>query len=197
MARARSRSPSPLPNIPSFGDVGTELRKRSPQLVRRSSPEIPCVQFSLYYDESSEKLILYLKQAFKLPTRCPVDSSHPFTEVYLLPKKTEVHRSHMVLKTHNPIFDETFKFTKLVPSEVEKQTVVMRMYISEQNHFIGGVLYPLESANMDGDLIKVDMLEFDEEESLRVRTRHLVCCLSCIHRLAYVHSHSEISSKDC
>ena len=168
LARARSRSPSPLPSVLSFGDAGTELRKRALQLVQHSSSEAPCVQFSLYYN--SEKLIVHLKQAFKLPTSRPEESSNPFTEVYLLPKKNEVHKSRTVLKTHNPIFDETFKFTKLIPNEIEKQIVVMRMYINERSHFIGGVLYPLESANMDGDLIKVTISEFDEEESLRVRT---------------------------
>lgn len=179
VARACSRSPSPLPNIPSLIDVGAELRKKR-QLVRQSSPEIPCVHFSLYYNESNQKLIVHLKQVFKLPTSRPEESSNPFAEVYLLPKKNEIHKSHTEFKTHNPVFDETFKFTDLNPHELKRQMVVMRIYNNERNHFVGGVLYSLESASMTGDLIKVAFSEFDEEESLRVTLIYYFVYM-CIH----------------
>ena len=166
--RARSISPL-LSSIPSVSDVGTELQKRSLHPVCPSSLEAPCVHFSLYYDDKNQKLIVHLKQAFKLPTNRPEESSNPFTDIYLLPKKGNVHKSHIQVKTHNPVFDETFKFTDLDPHVINKQTVVMRVYINERNHFVGGVLYPLESASMNGDLIKAPISEFEEEQSLKVR----------------------------
>lgn len=167
VCRARSVSPL-LPSIPSINDMGIELQKKSLQPIYPST-EAPCIHFSLYHDENSQKLIVHLKQAFKLPTSRPEESCNPFAEVYLLPKKNYVHKSHVLMKTHNPVFDETFKFTDLGLHVIRKQTVLMRMYINERSHFIGGVLYPLESASMNGDLIKVAISVFDEEESLKVR----------------------------
>ena len=165
----RGRSTSPLlPSIPSINVMGMELQKKSLQPVYPSS-EVPCIHFSLYHDEYSQKLIVHLKQAFKLPTSRPVQSCNPFAEVYLLPKKNYVHKSRVLMKTHNPVFDETFKFTDLSLHAIRKQTILMRMYVNERSHFIGGLLYPLESANMNGDLIKVPISVFDEEESLKVR----------------------------
>lgn len=169
LGRVRSRSPSPLPCLQSLGDVGTEYRKQPLQIFRQPSPETPCVHFSLYYDENSQKLIVHLKQAYRLPTSRPEESSNPFAEIYLLPKKIDVVKSHTERKTHNPVFDETFRFAELSSHEIRKQTVVIRMYNNEQSHFIGGVLCPLESASMNGDLIKVPITEFDEEDSLLVR----------------------------
>ena len=168
-SRARSRSPSPFPSLPSLSNVGTECRKRPLQLVRQSSPKTSCVHFSLYYDENNQRLVVHLKQASRIPTSRPKESSNPFAEVYLLPKKSYVHKSHTETKTHNPVFDETFRFTEVDPHEIRRQTIVVRLYNNERSHFIGGVLYPLESASMNGDLIKVTITEFDEQESLRVR----------------------------
>lgn len=167
VSRARSVSPL-LPSMPSINDMGIELQKKSLQPIY-PSPEASCIHFSLYYDETSQKLIVHLKQVFKLPTSRPEESCNPFAEVYLLPKKNYVHKSHILMKTHNPVFDETFKFADLDLHVIRKQTVLMRMYINDRSHFVGGVLYPLESASMDGDLIKVAISEFDEEESLKVR----------------------------
>lgn len=167
----RRRSPSPLCSsirVPSVSEVETELRRRSLQRVS-ASPEASFVHFSLYYDENNDKLIVHLKQAFRLSTSRPEESSNPFAEVYLLPKKKTVHTSKSQVKTHNPMFDETFTFTDLDPQVVRQQVVLMRIYINERSHFIGGVLYPLESASMNGDLIKVGISEFDEKESLKVR----------------------------
>ena len=162
---AQPRSASPFPGIL---DAGTELRKRSLPLAF-PNPENPCIQFSLYYHENNRKLIVHLKQVSHVPTSRPEESSNPFTEVYLLPVKNIVHKSHVEIKTHNPIFDETFKFTELDSHDVLKQTLVMRIYINDRSHFVGGILYPLELATMNGDLIEVPISKFDEEGSLRVR----------------------------
>lgn len=164
---ARSTSPL-LPSLPSVNDMGMELQKKSLQPIYPSA-ESPCIHFSLYHDESNQKLILHLKQAFKLPTNRPIESSNPFAEIYLLPKKNYVHKSRILLKTHNPVFDETFKFTNLSLRVIRQQTILMRLYINERSHFIGGLFYPLESASMNGDLIKVAVSIFDEKESLKVR----------------------------
>ena len=164
---AQPRSASPFLYVPPLVDPGAKLRKRSLQLTF-PTPEHSCVHFSLYYHESNQKLVVHLKEASRLPTSRPEESSNPFTEVYLLPNKGVVHKSHVETKTHSPVFDETFKFTELDSHDIKKQTLVMRMYINERSHFIGGVLYPLESAAMNGDLVKVPISEFDEEESLRV-----------------------------
>lgn len=169
LRRAQSKTPSPLPSLQSLGNVETEYRKRPLQIFRQPSPESPCVHFSLYYDENIQNLIVHLKQASRIPTSRPEESSNPFVELYLLPKKSDVVKSHTERKTHNPVFDETFRFAELNSHEIRKQTIVMRMYNNERNHFIGGILYPLESASMNGDLIKVPITEFDEEDSLLVR----------------------------
>jgi hypothetical protein len=167
VCRARSMSPV-LPSMPSINDMGMKLQKKSLHPMYPRS-DVPCIHFSLYHDENTQKLIVHLKQAFKLPTSRPIDSCNPFAEIYLLPKKNCIHKSRILMKTHNPVFDETFKFTELDLHMIRKQTILIRMYINERSHFIGGLLYPLESANMNGDLIKLPFSVFDEEESLIVR----------------------------
>ena len=131
------------------------------------SPEIPGVHFSLSFDEEKGTLIVHLSHAINLPTSRPKETSNPFVQIYLLPIKSEVLQSHSVQGTHSPQYDRLFRFSKLSMDTVRKSALVMRFYVNKQ-HFIGGVLYGLEEADVMGDRTVQSICQYDEEEGLKV-----------------------------
>ena len=138
------------------------------KLKELKSPELPGVHFSLYFDEAKHALIVHINQAIHLPTNRPIESSNPFIQVYLLPTKREIQVSHAIKRTHNPVFDCVFKFSKLTLDVLKRQMLVMRLYLNNLSHFIGGVVYEMEEANVHGEKIVVRVSEFDEDESQKV-----------------------------
>ena len=132
------------------------------------TPPLPGVHFSLYFDETKSSIIVHVNQAVRLPTNQPVESSNPFIQAYLLPKKSDVQQSHSIERTHDPVFDCVFKFSEINPSILNMQIVVIRLYVNDTSHFIGGILHSLEEANLFGDKIISPILEFDEDECQKV-----------------------------
>lgn len=144
------------------------LLKKLEELKPEPSPTMAGVHFSLYYDEAKSMLILHVNKAVNLPTQRPAESCNPFLQIYLLPGKTDVQQSHCVDGTHSPVFDRVFRFINLNIDNLRRQMLVMRFYINV-NHFVGGILYSLEDANMSGDKEVMEIAEFDENMGLQVR----------------------------
>ena len=162
------------------------LHQKASAITRHTSPQYPCVNFALYYDDQHSTLIVHLYQAHKLPTKRSEEASNPFVEVYVLPRKFDIQQSHTASRTLNPVFDQAFKFTNIPVNEVENQTIIFRIYINDKNHFIGGVTFPLEHANMIGDLHIADIIKFDEDEYLRVSCVSVYVTM-CAHDCTCVH----------
>ena len=149
--------------------LNPSLLKKLEELKPAPSPNVAGVHFSLYFDELKSMLIVHVTRAIHLPTQRPAQTSNPFVQVYLLPGKTDVQQSHCVDGTHSPMFDRVFRFTNLNFDSLRRQQLVMRFYINV-NHFVGGVLCPLEDANTTGDKTVRDIETFDEDMGLQV------CC---------------------
>ena len=154
-------------DVPMCSD-SIPLRLRSEQVRQSSSPHRPCMSFSLYFDEKRNNLIVHLLKAFRIPTKRAQCASNPFAEVYLLPAKGEAQESRLLHQTLDPIFDQPFNFMNLSVDEVKRQMLVIRIYLHNKHHFIGGVLFNLEKANLYGSSNTVDLTVFDEEEGLKV-----------------------------
>lgn len=130
-------------------------------------PDITGVHFSVSFDEQKSMLIVHIIHAINLPTQRPEESSSPFVQLYLLPNKTEVQLSRSIDGTLSPYYDRLFTFTKLSLDDLRCSAIVMRFYVNV-NHFIGGILYGLEDADMMGNRIVHTISPYDEEEGLKV-----------------------------
>lgn len=143
------------------------LLKKLEELQPAASPEISGVQFSLYFDEIKAMFFVHVKKVTNLPSQRPALTSNPYVQIYLLPAKSEVLHSQSIDGTHNPTFDQVFRFTNLSVDNLRRQMMVMRFYVNV-NHFVGGLLYNLENADLAGNKIVEHISEFDEEEGLKV-----------------------------
>lgn len=143
------------------------LTEKLEELKPACTPDIPGVHFSLSYDEQKFMLIVHVSYGINLPTQRPEQTSNPYIQVYLLPTKSEVQQSHSIEGTHSPFYDRLFRFTKLSLDSLRRCAVVIRFYINV-HHFIGGVLYGLEEADLMGNKIVHSISQYDEEEGLKV-----------------------------
>lgn len=158
-----------------------KIRMRSFQIEPEATPHKPSVQFSLYFDEKHNTLIVHLLQALNLPTKRPQSTSNPFAEVYLLPHKMEVFETRVFQATLNPAFDQAFKFNNVDCDDLKKQMLVIRLYLHSKHHFLGGVLFPLEHGKLYGLSHTTDITVYDEEEGLKVGHSYCSkCMLTCL-----------------
>ncbi|XP_055349019.1 synaptotagmin-2-like [Paramacrobiotus metropolitanus] len=105
-----------------------ELRGRSSSASARRNLDNPLGQlkFGLEYDVQHSTLMVSIREAANLPALDQCGTSDPYVKVYLLPDNTK-YETKVQMKTLNPIFDETFRFTFLQETTDEK-TLVMVVY---------------------------------------------------------------------
>ena len=147
--------------------LDASLLEKLEALKPETTPLLPGVHFTLYYDVQKSLLILHLDQAVNLSSQAPEDTSNCFCQVYLLPLKSEVLQSQCVQGTYSPIFDRVFRFGDMPLDDLRLKTLVMRLYIND-NHFVGGVFYNMKSADLMGNKIIAEIAEYDEEEGMKV-----------------------------
>ena len=147
-----------------------ELNQKLEKIFCHESPEIPSIYFSLYYDKPNCCLTVHIKKASHISTACPVESSNPFVMAYLLPNKNMVQQSSIMECTHDPIFNYIFKF---FCDDVVGQVLVIKLYVNDIDHFIGGVLHELEKTDLFGNNIVQEILAFDEQLCSMVSFRNL------------------------
>lgn len=140
------------------------VKMRSETILNSQEPGI---YFSLYYDETKAMLIVHVTEAVNLPTSRPNQTTNPYVQIYLLPRKSTVQQSHSVKGTHSPFFDHVFRFSGLSLDVLSQQILVMRCYVN-LNHFVGGILYSFDEADLIGKRIVREIMPFDEEEGLKV-----------------------------
>lgn len=124
----------------------------------------PQLHFSLYYDIQRRTLTVHLMEATNLPGKDRRGASDPFVILFLLPNKEEIFESKVQKKTHNPVFNEVFEFSGLLPNEIRRQTLVLRMLdkdSSSSSNDIGTVVLHLEEADLYGVRVSVDLSEED------------------------------------
>lgn len=128
------------------------------------------LQLSLYYETHQCSLIVHIYRAFNIPTKCESEASNCFVTLYLLPKKKQIYTSNVIPGTLHPKFDQVFNFTKLAPSEVRQQSLVLCLHNSHggKDDFVGQALLSLKSSNLHGDSIKLSVAEVQLEETPKV-----------------------------
>ena len=127
--------------------------------------------FTVYYNTLLNTLSIHFKDIFNLPTSLPEEKSNAYVEIYLLGKDSrasDVYTSHCILQSHHPVFDCVATFSNISAEEVVKQELVFRVYVNEERHFLGGVVYPLHMVNSYGSTVRTEMLTFPEEDTLKV-----------------------------
>ena len=125
----------------------------------------PIIQFSLYYDVQHSALTVHLHHAKNLPALDRRGTSDPFVVMYILPNKEEIFESKVIQQTLSPVFDQSFEFKKFLPGDIRQQTLVMRVYDHDRfskNDTIGGVVLPLESADLFGVVMRMRIEEKPE-----------------------------------
>ncbi len=164
-----------------------QLRRISDETMKRRfqeinivppSPGLRTVQFSLYYYQTESLLMVCVKNARHLPTSQIVESSNPLIQVYLIPTKRNIQQSKCIKRTHNPMFDSIFHFDELDIDLLRKQRLIIRIYINDLKHFIGGILYSLEGANLFGETVFAEISTFNEEDYHKVHIDE--CMIVCV-----------------
>lgn len=126
----------------------------------------PLIQFSLQYDVMKCSLTVHLHHARNLPAKDKRGTSDPFVVLYMMPNKEEIFESMVILQSLNPVFDESFEFKKLSAEDIRRQSLTLRVYDHDKfskNDTIGGVVLPLENADLFGVVMR---MEVDENPSL-------------------------------
>lgn len=156
-------------SLTSLRPLKESLLEKLDALKPEESPSLPEVHFSLCFDDEKMKFIVHVSRAFRLPTRRLESASNPFLELYLLPSKVEVQQSLSIDGTLSPMFDTIFHFCDLPLETLRQQILVMRFYVNT-GHFVGGALHSIQEADLVGKKVVREILEFDEDEGLKVRT---------------------------
>lgn len=143
-------------------------RVRSFHVDPITDPQKPSLQLSMYFDEKHNLLVVHILKAFNLPTKRPKSTSNPFAEAYLLPNKAQVFETRVLRETLSPVFDQAFKFCNVSIDDIKKKILVVRIYLHGKHHFLGGVLFSLENANLFGTSHTMELTLYDEEEGLKV-----------------------------
>ena len=111
----------------------------------------PEVEFSLYYDIQCRTLMVHLQCARFLPNRSKKAGLNPIVLLYLLPNREDIFQSKMVQNTPNPVFNQSFEFTGLMPDEIRRQTLVFRVFShSSKGDLLGGLSVSLSEADLFG-----------------------------------------------
>lgn len=154
--------------------------KLKQEMMMPQSPGSPSIHFALYYDKQNSCLTVHISKAVHLYTSSPVDSSNPYVMTYLLPCKNTMQQSPSIKGTHDPKFDYVFKFFGIDPEAVEQQVLVIKVYINNVNHFIGGIIHELKNSDLFGNSIIREISEFDEHSSLKVSCIVLIVLLHAL-----------------
>ena len=160
---------SELVNASMYRNVMEEInqRLRKDEIVPEVS-DVPAVHFALYFDKKNKCITVHISKAVNLCTSFPVSSSNPFMIAYLLPIKSLIQQSPSVRATHDPLFNYVFKFFGVDDNTINQQVLIIKLYINDLNHFIGGVVLELQDADLFGTGIVKELCRFDEHCSMKV-----------------------------
>lgn len=145
------------------------------EAVLNDETSLPLLQFSLYYDVQRCALTVHLHHASNVPAKDRRGTSDPFVVLYIMPNKEEIFESKIVYQSLNPVFDQSFEFKRLLPDDIRNQTLILRVYDHDRftkNDTIGGVILPLENADLFGVVMRMQIEErpdlFSEVKQKRV-----------------------------
>jgi hypothetical protein len=85
-----------------------------------------------------------------------------------LPNRQEVFESRVIHRDLNPYFNQIFDFPSLLPEDIRKQTLVMKVFHSRRtkHEMIGMISVSLEDADLYGVSMKMSIDEKVEHFSV-------------------------------
>ena len=180
------RAPMPVhPQIAGPSAITTQPRLTQSEPQSSASPvdepQYPILTFSLYYDLQRRTLTVHLILANNLPAKDRRGTSDPFVILFLLPNKEEIFESKVHKRTLNPVFDQVFEFSGLLPNEIRRQSLVFRVLDKDtigSSDYIGSVVLPLEEADLYG--VKVSVRIDEDPSAVQVCVFVCVCVCVCV-----------------
>ncbi len=90
------------------------------------------LEFKLDYNFEKGELKVTIIQANELPAMDFGGTSDPYVKLYLMPDKKKKFQTKVHKKTLNPVFNESFVFTKIPYSEVSGKELILDIYDHDQ-----------------------------------------------------------------
>ena len=166
MPASSSNPPEPSEDVEQQTRAGSNLNASFGGLPL-TAPE-PTLVLDLFYDIQRCALTVNVMRAFNLPALDRCGTSDPFVVLYLSPNKEEIFKTAVIKRSLDPVFNQSFVFKGLLPDEVKRQSLVLRVYDHDRvckNDFIGSVTLPLERADLYGakTVLKIEEKIFEKE----------------------------------
>lgn len=143
-------SPVTTPQSGSNEKIQNICAKPDSHSAAHSPEEDPMLRFTVYFDTT---LTVYIHQGYLFPKLPGYDAIHSYVVAFLLPRKTEVHRTKLVCHTRSPVFDEVIRFGSMSKTELQDQTLVLQVYYKKNNAIeecITTRYIKLKDVNLDG-----------------------------------------------
>ncbi len=119
--------------------------------------KLPVLQFSLFFDIPRNIFTVHLQHASNLPENDRRGMMNPFVVLYMMPNKEEVFESEVIHRTLNPEFDQSFEFHQQHPDDIQRKTLIFKVYDNTKSKLIGGVAFPLEGADIFGVVMRMQI----------------------------------------
>ena len=119
--------------------------------------QLPVLQFSLLFDIQRNIFIVHLHHASNLPKIDQRGTMNPFVVLYMMPTKEEVFESEVIHQTLNPEFYQSFEFHQQHPDDIQRKTLIFKVYDKSKSKLIGGVAFPLEGADIFGVVMRMQI----------------------------------------
>ena len=140
-----------LPSIEDEEEEGEEGDRKSVSSTSSNAVNPPEMEFSLYYDIMSRTLTVHLHSAKNLSQTRKKGSLNTIVLLYLIPNREDMMASKLVENSTNPIYDQSIEFRGLLPDEIRRQTLVLRVYgQSLKGELLGGIALSLCDADLLG-----------------------------------------------
>nr|XP_012775550.1 synaptotagmin-16 isoform X3 [Maylandia zebra] len=156
-----TESPSawtPEEEPPPLGEVSSQPGCSSPR-----TPISKCgdLVLSLEYRPAAEKLLVTVIAARDIPDKARSGMSAWQVHVVLLPSKKQRHKTS-VQKGSLPHFNETFRFSRLEPSDLQKSAIRFRLYALgsriSRERMMGEKVLRLRGLNPDGGTMETTLV---------------------------------------
>ncbi|KAL3969173.1 tyrosyl-tRNA synthetase [Sarotherodon galilaeus] len=156
-----AESPSawtPEEEPPPLGEVSSQPGCSSPR-----TPISKCgdLVLSLEYRPAAEKLLVTVIAARDIPDKARSGMSAWQVHVVLLPSKKQRHKTS-VQKGSLPHFNETFRFSRLEPSDLQKSAIRFRLYALgsriSRERMMGEKVLRLRGLNADGGTMETTLV---------------------------------------
>ena len=140
-----------LPSIEDEEEEGEEGDRKSVSSASSVALNPPEMEFSLYYDIMSRTLTVHLHSAKNLSQTRKKGPPNTIVLLYLIPNREDIMESKLVENSTNPRYDQSLEFRGLLPDEIRRQTLVLRVYgQSLKGVLLGGIALPLSDADLLG-----------------------------------------------